>query len=101
MKFIQSLILAAAAVVLTHHAHAEGMEEICSRISLQDVKFKNYMNEDSEFIPIYLDTVNKAKVSQKVKEGSRERIFWIYNRRTLSDDSLQKLSFIRCITGNM
>ena len=100
MKFVKSAALATV-VLLALPVHAEGMEEICSRISLQDVKFKNYMNEDSGFIPIYLDTINKAKVSQKVKDGSRERIFWIYNRRTLSDDSLQKLSFIRCITGNM
>lgn len=100
MKFIKTSFLIIA-LALSSAANSEGIEEICSRISLQDVKFKNYMNNDSSFIPVYLDTVEKAKVSKKLKDSGRERIFWVYNRRTLNDEALQKLSFLRCISGNM
>lgn len=96
MKSVKMFVVAVIAAV-SLSAQATSMEEICHERAEQSVELKQRMNDDPEFLPWALNDLKTAKVSAKSKEAIRENLFYIHNRKHLSDTDMQRLSFLRCI----
>ena len=96
MKSVKMFVVAVIAAI-SLSAQATSMEEICHERAEHAVQLKQRMNVDHEFLPWALNDLKTAKVSAKVKEAIRENLFYIHNRKHLSDTDMQRLSFLRCI----
>ena len=95
MKFISTLALSFA--LICGNAYAQGTEEICHTSASNDVELKKFFNSNPKAFPRYLELLEERKDSARMKARLRERVYWVYNRRTLSDEDIQRLSFIQCL----
>ena len=95
MKFISAIAL--AAVFTVSNSYAQGTEEICYTSASNDVELKKFFNSNPKAFPRYLELLEERKDSARMKARLRERVYWVYNRRSMSDEDVQRLSFIRCL----
>lgn len=95
MKFILAIALSFA--LICGNAYAQGTEEICHISASNDVKLKRFFNSNPKAFPRYLELLEESKYPSKMKVRLRERVYWVYNRRSMSDEDVQRLSFIRCL----
>ena len=95
MKFI--LTLALATVFTVSNSYAQGIEEICHEYAKSDVELKEFFSNNPKTFPHYLKLIEERKDSSHMKAMLRERAYWTYNRRTMSNEDIQRLSFIRCL----
>ena len=96
MKFIKSIALALACTFATA-SYSMGVEEFCQESVQVDIRFKNVLKEDPSFLRDALALADKSEVSPKSRQKFRERIYFVYNRRHLSDKDLEQLAFINCL----
>lgn len=96
---IRSTIFACVITLFSVASHAQGMEELCSRVAEQDVKIKHLIKNESSFLEFALDNIEKSNNNAKTKAILREKLFFIKNRIHLSDEDFKRLSFLRCISG--
>ena len=95
MKFISTLALSFA--LICGNAYAQGTEEICYTSASNDVELKKFFNSNPKAFPRYLELLEERKDSAQMKARLRERVYWVYNRRGMPDEDVQRLSFIRCL----
>ena len=95
MKFISAISISFALVCGS--VYAQGTEEICHISANNDVELKKFFNSNPKAFPRYLELIEERKDSTQMKARLRERVYWVYNRRSLSDDDIQRLSFIRSL----
>ena len=88
----------AIALIASTASFASGIEEACKEVAETDVRIKQVLQEDPSSLEDLLKMVDSTKSHPKVKSNMRERIFWSYNRRDLSDELLERMAFIRCLT---
>lgn len=95
MKLIKSIVVA---IVLTFASasYAIGVEELCQKSAEVDVRLKNVLNEDPSYLYVALETSVKG-ASKKDKADFRERIYFVYNRRNMSDEYIERMSFLNCL----
>jgi len=95
MKFIKvaTLVLALSVSAVVS---AKGVEEFCHDVANADVDVKQLFQEDTNALKGILEQVNKSEKNPKIKAALRERVYWVYNRKDLSDELLRKLSFLQC-----
>lgn len=97
MKFIKTLVLASALISVTSaSADNRGNEELCHDVAEADVSVKHVFQEDPSVFKDFLERINKDEKNPKTKAGLRERLYWVYNNKDLSDSLLWKLSYLRC-----
>ena len=96
MKFVKSVVLAVV-MSCSGGAYAQGVEEVCHRSAETNVRLKNVMQRDPSFLEFALGELAKAKITEKTKAQGRENYYWVFNRRTMSDEDVRRLSFIGCL----
>ena len=96
MKFVKSVVLAIA-MICSIGAYAQGVEEVCHRSAETNVRLKNVMQRDPSFLEFALSELSKANIAEKTKAQGRENYYWVFNRRTMSDEDVRRLSFIGCL----
>lgn len=96
MKFISTIALSLA--LICGSTYAQGIEEICHAYAKSDVELKEFFSNNPKTFPHYLKLIEERKDSSRMKAMLRERAYWTYNRRTMSNEYIQRLSFIRCLT---
>ena len=95
MKFILAIVL--NLVLVCGSTYAQGTEEICHTSASNDVELKKFFNSNPKAFPRYLELLEERKDSTRMKARLRERVYWVYNRRSMSDEDIQRLSFIQCL----
>ena len=98
MKFIKTVVL--SLTLIASSAYSMGTEELCNLHSTRNVELKEFFNKHPRAFPLYLEENEKSKETSKFKERLRERAFWVYNRKNMPDEDIQRLSFIRCLIEN-
>lgn len=96
MKFVKSVVLAVV-MSCSVSAYAQGVEEVCHRSAETNVRLKNVMQRDPSFLEFALSELAKANITEKTKAQGRENYYWVFNRRTMSDEDIRRLSFIGCL----
>ncbi len=96
MKFIKAAVLSVFLSVPVISA-AMGTEELCNLSAERSVELKHFFNSYPEAFSRFLEKTQQSKHDAKFKARLRERAYWVYNRRTLSDEDIQRLSFIQCL----
>ena len=100
MKFIKSIVLALACTFATV-SYAEGIEEVCHNRAEINVRLKNVLVNDPDFLAVALEQNEKTKIKPEVKAMVRENYFWVNNRKNMSDEDIRRLSFISCLSRLM
>jgi len=95
MKIIYSTITAAI-LLSTSAIFAQGIEETCSERATVAVKHKNYFSKIPDSFQFSLNNLEKANISPEVKKLIREDLYFIYNRKELSDSMMYDLVLTRC-----
>ena len=95
MKTI-SVLFALALVTASVESHAQGIEEICSERATQAVIHKRYFVSNPESFQFSLDRLAKASIPENVKKIIREDLYFIYNRKEVSDSLMYDLVLTRC-----
>lgn len=95
MKFIKAVVLVLALLVSTV-AFSQGREEICHNVAEADVKIKQLFQEDPDNFKDFLNRIETTEKNPKIRAGLRERLYWVYNHKDLSDSLLWKLSYLQC-----
>ena len=98
MKFIKSIVLALACTFATV-SYAQSREELCHNAAESDVEIKRSLQKDPNSFADFLRYIDEVEKNPKMKAALREKAFWIYNRKHLSDADVRRLSFLRCITS--
>lgn len=98
MKFIKSIVLALACTFATA-SYAQSREELCHNAAESDVVIKRGLQKDPSSFADFLRYIDEVEKNPKTKAALREKAFWIYNRKHLSDADVRRLSFLRCITS--
>lgn len=98
MKFVTPLVLAVT-LSFAVSAQAQGIEELCHRSAENIVRMKQLMKIDPLFLPSALEDNSKSKSEQAVKDLVRERLFYAYNRKDMSDEDVRRLAFIKCLSS--
>ena len=96
MKFVKSVVLAVV-MSCSVGAYAQGVEEVCHRSAETNVRLKNVMQRDPSFLEFALSELAKANIASSTKAQGRENYYWVFNRRTMSDEDIRRLSFIGCL----
>ena len=96
MKFIKAAVLSAFLSVPVISA-AMGTEEFCDLYAERTVEMKNFFNSDPENFSIYLKVIQESNYDTMRKAHIRELGYWVFNRRTLSDEDIESLSIIKCL----
>lgn len=96
MKFVKLAVLSAS-LLFAAVAQAESVEEVCYNSAEANVKLKRIMQRDPAFLQFALSESEKSTSSPYVKERMRENYYWVFNRRTMSDEDIRRLSFIGCL----
>lgn len=95
MKIIYSAIT--VVLLLTcNNINAQGVEEVCSERATIAVKHKNYFSKIPDSFQFSLNSLEKANLSLDVKKTIREDLYFIYNRKELSDSMMYDLVLTRC-----
>jgi len=95
MKTI-SILFALALFTASITSHAQGIEEVCSERATQAVNHKRYFVSNPESFQFSLNRLEKAAISENVKKAIREDLYFIYNRKELSDSMMYDLVLTRC-----
>ena len=69
------------------------LQSVCRTLCRTKAFFNSYPEAFSRF----LEKNQQSNYDAKFKARLRERAYWVYNRRTLSDEDIQRLSFIQCL----
>ena len=96
MKFIKSIALVLACTFATA-SYAQGTEEICNLSAERSVELKHFFNSHPKAFSRFLEETQQSNHDTKLKARIRERAYWVYNRRTMPDEDVQRLAFIRCL----
>ena len=96
MKFVKSIALALACT-LTAASYAKGTEEVCHERAEINIRLKNVLVNDPDFLAAALEQNEKSKIKPGVKALIRENYFWVWNRKDMSDEDIRRLSFIACL----
>lgn len=98
MKFIKITMLTFALIASTVTL-AQSREEICHNAAESDVAIKRSLQKDPNSFNDFLRYIDEAEKNLIMRNALREKAFWIYNRKHLSDVDVRRLSFLRCITS--
>lgn len=98
MKFIKSIALALACT-FTVASYAQSREELCHNAAESDVEIKRSLQKDPNSFADFLRYIDEVEKNPKMKAALREKAFWIYNRKHLSDADVRRLSLLRCIAS--
>ena len=96
MKFIKSIALSLACT-FTVASYAMGTEELCNLSAERSVELKHFFNNYPNAFSRFLEETQQSNHDTKLKARIRERAYWVYNRRTMPDEDVQRLAFIRCL----
>ena len=95
MKFIKIVMLTSALIVSTTTL-AQSREELCHNAAESDVVIKRSLQKDPSSFADFLRYIDEVEKNPKMKAALREKAFWIYNRKHLSDADVRRLSLLRC-----
>jgi len=99
MKIIKTVVLVLALITATaSHADNRGSEELCHDVAESDLDVKHGLQKDPSSFKGFLRYIDDAEKNPRIKEGLRDKAYWVFNRKDLPDDLFRKLSFLRCIT---
>ena len=98
MKFIKITALVLALVASTATL-AQSREELCHNAAESDVVIKRSLKKDPSSFADFLRYIDEVEKNPKMKAALREKAFWIYNRKHLSDADVRRLSLLRCIAS--
>ena len=96
MKFIKAAVLSVFLSVPVISA-AMGTEELCNLSAERSVELKHFFNNYPNAFSRFLEETQQSNHDTKLKARIRERAYWVYNRRTMPDEDVQRLAFIRCL----
>ncbi len=100
MKFIKSIAMTLACTFAAA-SYAQGTEEVCHNRAEINVRLKNVLVNDPDFLDVALEQNENAKIKPEVKAMIRENYFWVNNRKDMSDNDIRRLSFISCLSRLM
>ena len=96
MKLIKSAVVSMF-LFMPLLSPAMGTEELCNLSAERSVELKHFFNNYPKAFSRFLEETQQSNHDTKLKARIRERAYWVYNRRTLSDEDIQRLSFIQCL----
>ena len=97
MKAIKITTLAVTLAVSTI-SYAKNSEELCHNVAESDVVIKKSLQKDPSSFAGFLRYIDEAEKNPKIKAALREKAFWVYNRRNLTDEEFTRLSVIWCLS---
>lgn len=98
MKFIKITMLTFALVASTATL-AQSREDLCHNAAESDIAIKRSLQKDPSSFAGFLRYIDEVEKNPKMKAALREKAFWIYNRKHLSDADVRRLSLLRCIAS--
>ena len=96
MKLIKSAVVSMF-LFMPLLSTAMGTEELCNLSAERSVELKHFFNSHPNAFSRFLEETQQSNHDTKLKARIRERAYWVYNRRTMSDEDVQRLAFIRCL----
>ena len=96
MKLIRSAVVSMF-LFMPLLSPAMGTEELCNLSAERSVELKHFFNSHPKAFSRFLEENQQSNHDTKLKARIRERAYWVYNRRTMSDEDVQRLAFIRCL----
>ena len=96
MKLIKSAVVSMF-LFMPLLSTAMGTEELCNLSAERSVELKHFFNSHPNAFSRFLEETQQSNHDTKLKARIRERAYWVYNRRTMSDEDVQRLAFIQCL----
>lgn len=96
MKLIKSAVVSMF-LFMPLLSPAMGTEELCNLSAERSVELKHFFNSHPKAFSRFLEETQQSNHDTKLKARIRERAYWVYNRRTMPDEDVQRLAFIRCL----
>ena len=96
MKLIKSAVVSMF-LFIPLLSPAMGTEELCNLSAERSVELKHFFNSHPKAFSRFLEETQQSNHDTKLKARIRERAYWVYNRRTMPDEDVQRLAFIRCL----
>ena len=96
MKLIKSAVVSMF-LFMPLLSTAMGTEELCNLSAERSVELKHFFNSHPKAFSRFLEETQQSNHDTKLKARIRERAYWVYNRRTMPDEDVQRLAFIRCL----
>ena len=96
MKLIKSAVVSMF-LFMPLLSTAMGTEELCNLSAERSVELKHFFNNYPNAFSRFLEETQQSNHDTKLKARIRERAYWVYNRRTMPDEDVQRLAFIRCL----
>lgn len=96
MKLIKSAVVSMF-LFIPLLSPAMGTEELCNLSAERSVELKHFFNSHPKSFSRFLEETQQSNHDTKLKARIRERAYWVYNRRTMPDEDVQRLAFIRCL----
>ena len=96
MKLIKSAVVSMF-LFMPLLSTAMGTEELCNLSAERSVELKHFFNSHPNAFSRFLEETQQSNHDTKLKARIRERAYWVYNRRTMPDEDVQRLAFIRCL----
>ena len=96
MKLIKSAVVSIF-LFMPLLSTAIGTEELCNLSAERSVELKHFFNNYPNAFSRFLEETQQSNHDTKLKARIRERAYWVYNRRTMPDEDVQRLAFIRCL----
>lgn len=96
MKFIKSAVVSIF-LFMPLLSTAMGTEELCNLSAERSVELKHFFNSHPKAFSRFLEENQQSNHDAKLKARIRERAYWVYNRRTMPDEDVQRLAFIQCL----
>ena len=95
MKFIKTAIFITV-LALAFAVSAKSSEEVCYDAVKNDLVLKQMILDNPSNLQGFLDHIEKGKHNPSLKAFMREKAFWVFNRKDVSEELFSKLSFLRC-----
>ena len=96
MKLIKSAVVSMF-LFMPLLSPAMGTEELCNLSAERSVELKHFFNSHPKAFSRFLEETQQSNHDTKLKARIRQRAYWVYNRRTMPDEDVQRLAFIRCL----
>lgn len=100
MKLIP-ILAATCLTLISLTSHAGGKEELCSNIAMTNIRIKDNLNESKNYLPEMLKKIKTSNEDKEFQATARERLFFVNNRKNLSDEDLRTISLMHCMAELM
>lgn len=95
-KILPVITLSLASIFSSPASAQVSVEELCFRYAEVNVRMKELINLSPEGMSQSLSVVNKTSTNKEQHRKGKERVYFVYNRKNLSDEDMRSVSLVQC-----